>query len=74
MQTKNPAPIDGYFQPQVMLGQRVTAGDLLGVVSDELGDVCEEVRSAQTGLVLVLRTFPRVSQGDGLGVVLELET
>jgi predicted deacylase len=74
MQTKNPAPIDGYFQAQVVLGQRVTAGDLLGVVSDELGDVCEEVRFTQTGLVLVLRTFPRVSQGDGLGVVLELET
>ena len=74
MQTQNTAPIDGYFQPQVVLGQRVTAGDLLGVVGDELGNVCEEVRLTQTGLMLVLRTFPRVSKGDGLGVVLELET
>ena len=74
MQIQNPAPIDGYFESRVVLGQRVATGDLLGVVCDELGDVREEVKLTQTGLMLVLRTFPRVSKGDGLGVVLELET
>jgi len=73
MQIQNPAPIPGYFEPAVALGQRVAPGDLIGTVSDVLGDHVEEVRSSQTGIVLMLKTFPRVDEGDGLAVVLKVE-
>lgn len=73
MQLHNPSPMEGYFESHVVLGQRVAAGDLLGVVCNELGDVREEVRSSQTGFILVVRTFPRVNEGDSVAVILEVE-
>ncbi|MDC0935294.1 M14 family metallopeptidase [Pirellulales bacterium] len=72
LQTQNPAPCEGYFLPHVTLGQSVSTGELLGKVFDELGSVGHEVRSDRTGIVLTLRTFPRVDQGEGLAVILEL--
>ncbi len=71
MQIQNPAPFDGYFTPQVGLGERVRVGQPLGDVSDVLGRQRALVASQQDGIVLVLRTFPRVSRGDSVGVVLE---
>jgi hypothetical protein len=37
-----------------------------------LGGQRVEVRTSQSGILLVLRTFCRVHEGDSLGVVLEL--
>ncbi len=71
MQVCNPAPISGYFEPHVTLGDRVEAGQVLGTVTDVLGRDVREVCSAQTGIVLVLRTFPRVLEGQSVGVILE---
>jgi predicted deacylase len=71
LQINNPAPREGYFEPAVALGQRVQPGDLLGTVCDVLGDDVREMRSAQKGIVCVLRTFPRVNQGDTVAVILE---
>ena len=71
MHVKNPAPCEGYFHPHVGLGQVVSPGDLLGTVCDELGENLHEVRSTQSGVVLTLRTFPRVDKGEGLVVILE---
>lgn len=72
LQINNPAPREGYFEPAVRLGQQVRPGDLLGTVCDVLGDDVRELRSTQTGIVCVLRTYPRVNQGDTVAVVLEL--
>jgi len=72
MQIQNQAPIDGYFDAHVSLGQQVQVGDRLGVVCDELGEQSREVISEQAGVILAVRTFPRVNQGDGLAVVLDL--
>lgn len=72
MQICHLAPRDGFFEPAVRLGQRVSAGDVLGVVTNVLGDEREEIRTSQTGIILVLRTFCRVHEGDSLGVVLEV--
>jgi predicted deacylase len=72
MQICHLAPRGGFFEPAVRLGQRVRAGDVLGVVTDVLGGQRVEVRTSQSGILLVLRTFCRVHEGDSLGVVLEL--
>ena len=72
MQLNYPAPMDGYFEPQVELNQRVHKGDVLGVVSDALGEQRETVCSTQTGFVLTLRCFNRVFKDDSLAVIVEL--
>ncbi len=72
MQVQNAAPCAGYFEPAVTLGARVETGDLLGTVTDPLGEEVTPMRSVQRGIALVLRSFPRVEAGDSLGVVLEL--
>lgn len=71
MQAQNPAPLAGFFEPHVQLGESVRQGDLLGTVCNELGEYVHEVRSKQAGIVLTLRTFPRVDEGEGLAVILE---
>lgn len=73
MQIQNPAPCDGYFATDVTLGQKVEVGDRLGTVCNTMGDQSYEVITEEAGLILTLRTFPRVNQGDGLAVVLSLE-
>ena len=72
MQVCNLSPSDGFFEPAVALGERVRPGDLLGRVLDPLGSHPIEVRSRQTGLVLVLRALPSVREGDSLAVILEI--
>lgn len=74
LQIHHPSPQDGYFHPAVTLGQRVRAGDVIGTVCDPLGTTWQDVIAAQTGIVLVLRTFPSVKQNDSLAVILETDT
>ena len=73
IQAQNRSPVTGFFTPAVALGDHLAAGDLLGTVCDVTGEQTVEVRSEQTGLVLVLRTFRRVLEGDSLGVILQTE-
>jgi predicted deacylase len=71
MQVNHPVPHEGFFQPEVELGQRVNAGDLLGTVTDTLGRHVEPIRAAYSGLVIVLHTFARVDAGESVAVILE---
>jgi len=71
MQRCYPAPLAGCFETAVELGQTVEVGQPLGWVVDPLGRDRREVLSTQAGMVLVLRTFPSVKQGDSLAVILE---
>ena len=73
MQICHRSPLTGYFEPAVQLGEHISAGAPLGTVSDLLGEKQEVVPAEQTGLVLVLKTFPRVEQKDALAVILETE-
>jgi predicted deacylase len=73
MQIHHPAPCEGFFEPTVTLGQRVERGDLLGTVTDILGQRREPVSAAHTGFILVLHTFARVSADDGVAVILETD-
>lgn len=71
MQVNHPTPIEGFFEPAVMLGQEVRAGEVLGTVCDLLRHRVETIRSRYTGTVIVLHTFPRVDEGTSVAVVLE---
>jgi predicted deacylase len=71
MQVQNPAPVTGFFEPHVQLGDRIAAGDSLGAVLDVTGETAVDIPADRSGLVLGLRTFPRVLQGESVAVILE---
>ena len=71
MQRCYPAPAAGCFECAVELGQAIQAGNLLGYIVDPLGQERHEVRSTQTGRIIVLRTLAAVQMGDSLAVILE---
>lgn len=73
MQVCNPSPMTGLFEPRVQLGGRVSAGEPLGTVSDILGENILTVPTNESGIVLTLRVFPRVLEGDALAVVVECD-
>lgn len=72
LQICNPAPITGLFEPALALGDEIRTGEPLGDVVNPLTGERRTVVSQQSGLVIVLRTFPRVLEGESVGVVLEL--
>lgn len=74
MQVCNPSPITGYFEPAVALGDAVKVGDPLGTVFNAVGSNRRTIVATQSGIVLVLRTFPRVHEGESVGVILEAQT
>ncbi|MAT15830.1 MAG: succinylglutamate desuccinylase [Planctomyces sp.] len=71
MQVQHPAPMSGLWIPEVELGAFVKTGDRIGTISSPAADVQREIVSSQTGLVLCLRTFCRVDEGEFLAVILE---
>lgn len=71
MQINHPSPCEGFFEPAVVLGQRVCVRDLIGIVCDVLGQRVEQIESRYTGVVIVLQTFPTVSAGASVAVVME---
>ena len=73
MQINHPSSSEGFFEPAVGLGQRVSAGELLGTVSDALGTRVESILASYAGLVLVLHTFARVDAGTSVAVILDTE-
>lgn len=72
LQINHAAPFSGFFEPNVEIGQKVARGELLGTVTDSLGEHISEIRSDKSGIVLCLTTFSRVTKGAGLAVVLEV--
>jgi predicted deacylase len=78
LQICNPAPCAGCFVTSRKLGDFIQAGETLGnVIPLEFGDVNAgaepvPVLATQSGILLVLRTFPRVRMGDSVGVILEV--
>ena len=70
MQVSHPAPMDGCFSPAISLGDPVVKGQPVGQVLDLIGEVNLPVLAEENGRVIVLRTFPRVSHGDSVAVIL----
>ena len=73
MQVCNLSPISGYFDAEVSLGDKIKVGDPLGTVCDTVGSDRRTIVATQSGIVLVLRTFPRVHEGESVGVILEMQ-
>ncbi len=69
MQICHPAPLEGFFERAVSVGDWVEAGQPLGMVSSILGDQSVAIPAEHTGRVVTLRWHPRVNAGDSLGVV-----
>lgn len=72
MQVCNPSPVAGYFETAVGVGDVIASGDRLGTVYDLKDHSPREIRSPHGGIVITLRTFPRVREGESVGVVAEL--
>ena len=71
LQVQNRAPLGGFFEPDVDVLETVRRGQRLGVIRDALGVVRHVVEAPHGGLVVFLRTFPRVLAGDPVCTVLE---
>ncbi|MFO0916960.1 MAG: succinylglutamate desuccinylase/aspartoacylase family protein [Planctomycetaceae bacterium] len=71
LQVNLPSPMEGFFSPLVELGERVEKDQIIGSVSNVLGDDQRPVRAPHAGIVLLLHTFSRVDQGECLGAILE---
>jgi predicted deacylase len=69
MQIQNPSPATGFFEPAVALGMPIRSRQKIGTVYGLETLQPHDVISQQDGLVLVLRTFPRVKQGESVGVI-----
>ncbi|HVF09331.1 MAG TPA: M14 family metallopeptidase [Abditibacteriaceae bacterium] len=71
LQLNYPSPMSGFFEATVALHQAVSIGDVLGIVTDPLGEQTATISAVHEGTVLCLRAFPQVREGDCLAVVLE---
>ena len=71
MQLNYQSPVDGFFESHVEMRQRVKVGDTIGTVSDFLGENVVDVPSIHDGIVLTIRVYNRVFQGDSLAVIIE---
>lgn len=60
------ASMSGIFEKRVGMGQLVHKGDLLGVLSDPLGDDTSELRTPITGVVIGQLNLPLIHEGDAL--------
>tara|TARA_Y100000588_G_C14208114_1_gene905509 strand:- start:841 stop:1740 length:900 start_codon:yes stop_codon:yes gene_type:complete len=72
MQICNLSPLSGFFEPAVQIGDIVKEGQPLGTVFELFSNTKKEILAEESGVVLVLRTFPRVREGETLGVVAPL--
>ena len=71
VQRNYPAPFGGFFEAAVEMRQVVEVGQTLGQVCDYLGDRCETIGSTQHGVVMCLRSFSRVLEGDSVAAIME---
>lgn len=72
LQVQSQAPMAGYFDSSVELGDMVERGQTIGRIVNPLGDEVVEIPAYDTGTVLLLRTYPSVRVGDPLVVILPI--
>jgi predicted deacylase len=69
LQIQHPAQADGFFEPSAKLGDMVRVGDVIGTLSDVLGNAVQQVHAAQDGVLLLLRTVSSVKKSDALAAI-----
>jgi uncharacterized protein len=67
------APAGGILRSALKLGQRVSAGELLGQVSDPFGAHEVPVTASHAGIVIGCNSLPLVNEGDALFHVARVE-
>lgn len=60
------APHGGSFRSKKRIGEKVSKGDLLAIVSDPFGRYPYEVRADAEGFIIGLTTLPLVHKGDAM--------
>jgi predicted deacylase len=73
LQVQHRAPIGGFFEPSRGVGDRVEEGQPVGVIRDRFGQTRHTLQASRSGMIVFLRTFPRVLCGDALCMILELD-
>jgi len=63
------APVSGLFFPEVAIGTHISAGEKIGSVREIGSSESRVICADHDGLVIMLRTFPSVRQGESLAVV-----
>lgn len=71
LQRSHPAPLSGFFEQAVSLGDYVERGQPIGWVVDPLGRQRVVIPAETTGMVICLRTFSAVEENDCLGTLIE---
>ena len=69
MQVCHPSPTSGLFEARVCLGDHVQQGQTIGIVHEHDSTARQPVHADKSGMMIVLRSFPRVRKGDSVGVV-----
>ena len=67
------APVDGMFLPLTRLGERVSAGDTLGVISAPFGSDESMLVAKSDGIVIGVSKLPLVNQGEALFHIAQFE-
>jgi predicted deacylase len=73
MQVCHPSPVTGLFEPHVRLGDHVGQGQTIGIVRELDSTTTHSVEADKAGMVIVLRTVPRVCEDESVGVLVELK-
>lgn len=60
------APFSGIVRGSIRLGQRVTKGQHMAIISDPLGDREEQVFASHSGIVIGRSNLPLAQEGDAL--------
>jgi len=73
LQSYLPAPCSGFYLPNVINGQWVEKGEIIGSIQDDLGESLIRIKADQNGIVINLRNVPSVKKGDSLGLILPVK-
>ena len=69
LQINYPSPLNGIFELAAPLGRRIQTGEVIGRITDPNTGDSATVRAEKSGLLIMLRTLPRVRIGDALATI-----
>lgn len=67
------AELSGIFNTRIKLGDMISRGDVMGMISDPFGDTIETIYSRYTGVIIGKTKLPLVYKGDALFNVANLD-
>ncbi len=67
------AELSGIFNTRIKLGDMISRGDIMGIISDPFGDTLETIYSQYAGVVIGKTRLPLVYKGDALFNIASLD-